>query len=125
MIYDQVHKIYFNEESLKFSFQHIAYIKYIQYIKRQYIIHSKIHTKSIKPWYKDWIITDNYVVLFSNKDFLRKNICCNMILPILPKNRPIFVARLKLTSPIENCILSKGDNSKKARPGDRSVIKLR
>ena len=50
MIYDQVHKIYFNEESLKFSFQHIAYIKYIQYIKRQqYIIHCKTRTKNLKP----------------------------------------------------------------------------
>ena len=49
MIYDQVHKIYFNEESLKFSFQYIAYIKYIQYIKRQYIIHSKTQTKRLKP----------------------------------------------------------------------------
>ena len=48
-----------------------------------------------------------------------------MVLPILSKNRPIFVSRLKLISPIKNCILSKGDNSKKARPGNRSVIKLR
>ena len=49
MIYDKVHKICFNEASLKFSFQHIAYIKYIQYIKRQHIIHCKTHTKSLKP----------------------------------------------------------------------------
>jgi hypothetical protein len=125
MIYDKVHKIYFNEASLQFSFQHIAYIKHIQYIKRQYIIHSKTHTKSIKPWYRDWIITDSYVVLFSKKDFLRKNICCNKVLPISSTNRPIFVSRLKLTSPIQNYILSKGDNSKKARPRNRSVIKLK
>ena len=53
MIYDKVHKICFNEASLKFSFQHIACIKYIQYIKRQYIIHSKTQTKRLKPSYRD------------------------------------------------------------------------
>jgi hypothetical protein len=80
------------------------------YVHFPIVLGCKTHTKSLKPWYRDWIITDSYVVLFSNKNFLRKNICCYMILPLLPKNRPIFVSRLKLTSPIKNCILSKGDN---------------
>ena len=39
--------------SLTFSFQHIAYInRHNQCIKRQYIIHCKTHTKSIKHWYQ-------------------------------------------------------------------------
>ena len=88
---------------------HNIHKTYLVHKKTIIIIYSKTHTKSL-------------LSCFLEKDFLRKNICCNMVLPILSKNRPIFVSRLKLTSPIKNCILSKGDNSKKARPGNRSVV---
>jgi len=47
---------------------------------------------------------NRYVVLFSKKDLLRKIFSFNMVLPILSNNRPVFVSRLKLTSPIKNCI---------------------
>jgi hypothetical protein len=56
-----------------------------------YIIYIACHMYFLLKMFVYRIELSQIAVLFSKKDFLRKNICCNMALPILSKNRPIFV----------------------------------